>query len=237
MTKRRATPAAHATGHPPDLSGDPDDDLLVFMTWKQDDPPVAREAWAELYRRHAPYIFGVCYKAFGKTLKTRDRVSDLVTDVFKRSYERAESFRPSGLKDPDAMRKRVRAWLGTIARRLFLDRLPPKDAPLAECQLDQHHWQDIAQPETAGDSGCPVAAVVKAAMQKVLTEREREVLLVTLQWYDPSSDHQRLPNDVAAELAKRLGTTPENLRKMRERALAKIEEEVIRILGSSPFKR
>jgi RNA polymerase sigma factor (sigma-70 family) len=237
MTKRRATPAAHAAGHPPDLSGDPDDDLLVFMTWKQDDPAVAREAWAELYRRHAPYLFGVCCKAFLKTLKTRDRVSDLVTDVFKRVYERAESFKPSGLKDAEAMRKRIRAWLGTIARRMFLDRLPPKDAPAAECQLEQDHWQDIAQPESTEESGCRVTAAVKAAPQKVLTEREREVLGVTLHWYDPSSDHQRMPNEVAAELAKRLGTTPENLRKIRERALAKIEEEVIKALGSSPFER
>ncbi|SRR5579875_170834 len=237
MTKRRATPAAHAGGHPPDLSGDPDDDLLVFMTWKKDDPTVACEAWAEFYRRHAPYLFGVCCKAFGKTLKTWDRVSDLVTDVFKRVYEHAESFKPSGLKDPEAMRKRVRAWLGTIARRMFLDRLPPKDAPQAECQLDQNHWQNIAQPEAAEESGSSLIAVVRAAMQKVLTEREQEVLRVTLHWYDPSSDYQRLPNEVAAELAKRLGTTPENLRKIRERALAKIEEEVIKVLGSSPFKR
>jgi RNA polymerase sigma-70 factor, ECF subfamily len=235
MTKRRLTPAAQAAGPRPDLSADPDDDLLVFMTWKQDDPAVACEAWAEFYRRHAPYLFGVCYKAFGKTLKTRHRVSDLVTDVFKRVYEHAESFKPSGLKCREAMRKRVRAWLGTIARRMFLDRLPPKDAP-PECQLDQDHWQNIAQPEAGEESGGPLIAVVKAAMEK-LTEREREVLRVTVHWYDPSSDYQRLPNEVAAELAKRLGTTPENLRKIRERALAKIEAEVINVLGSSPFKR
>jgi RNA polymerase sigma-70 factor, ECF subfamily len=234
MTKHPSSPAARSGGSPPDLSGETDDDLLVFITWKQDDPAVACEAWAEFYRRHVDYLFGVCCKAFGKTLKTRDRVSDLVTDTFKRVYEHAESFKPSGLKDPDAMRKRVRAWLGTTARRIFLDSLPPKDTAPAECQIERDHWQNIPQPGAPNTDYKSVAAV-KAAMQKVLTDREHEVLRVTLHWYHPDCEHQRLPNEVAAELAKRLGTTPENLRKIRERAMAKIKEEVIKVLGSSPF--
>jgi RNA polymerase sigma factor (sigma-70 family) len=217
------------------LSAETDDDLLVFITWKKDDPETACEAWAEFYRRHVDYLFGVCYKAFWKTLKSRDRVSDLVTDTFKRVYEHADSFKPSGVKDAEAMRKRVRAWLGTIARRLFLDRLPPTDNQPAECQLEQDHWQNIPQPEAAEESDSELITVVKTAYQKVLTEREQEVIRVTLHWYDPSSDHQRLPNEVAAELAKHLGTTPENLRKIRERALAKLKEEIIKALGSSPF--
>ena len=120
---------------------------------------------------------------------------------------------------------------------MFLDTLPPKDAQPPESQIDQDHWQNIPQPEAADESDSEVIAVVKATVQKVLTEREQEVLRVTLHWYDPSSEHQRLPNEVAAELAKRLGTTPENLRKIRERALAKVEEEVIKVLGSSPLER
>lgn len=237
MTKRRSTPAVHNAGPRPDLSDETDDDLVVYMTWKQDDPAVACEAWAEFYRRHVGYLFGVCYKAFGKTLKTKDRITDLVTDVFKRVYEHADSFKLSGLTDRDAMRKRVRAWLGTIARRVFLDGLPPENAPPAECQLEQDHWQNIAQPDGVDKPDSELIAVVKNAMQKCLTEREQEVLRVTLHWYDPGSEHQRLPNDVAAELARRLGTTPENLRKIRERAIAKMEAEVIKVLGSSPFGR
>lgn len=219
------------------MSDETDDDLVVYMTWKQDDPAVACEAWAEFYRRHVTYLFGVCYKAFGNTLKSRDRITDLVTDVFKRVYEHADSFKPSGLTDRDAMRKRVRAWLGTIARRVFLDGLPPENAPPAESQLEQDRWQNIAEPEGVNKPESKLIAVVKNAMQKCLTEREREVLRVTLHWYDPGSEHQRLPNDVAAELAKRLGTTPENLRKIRERSITKMEAEVVKVLGSSPFGR
>jgi RNA polymerase sigma-70 factor, ECF subfamily len=235
MTKRRLPPAAAVAR--PDLSAEADDDLLAYMTWKETDPDIAREAWAEFYRRHIQYLFGVCYKAFISTLKSRDRVADLVSEVFKRAYEHAASHKPSGLKDRNAMRRRVRAWLGTIAERLFLDGRPPEDAQPLECQLEQDHWQTIPQFVAATKSDSELIAVVKTAIQTVLTDREREVLGVTLHWYDPSSDHQRLPNEVVAELAQRLGTTPENLRKIRERALAKIEQEVIRVLGRSPFKK
>ena len=38
----------------------------------------------------------------------------------------------------------------------------------------------------------------------------------------PDHAHQRLPNDVAADLAETLGTTPENLRQIRSRAMKKI---------------
>jgi hypothetical protein len=49
------------------------------------------------------------------------------------------------------------------------------------------------------------------------------VLRVTFQWYEPGREHQRLPNDVAADLADTLQTTPENLRQIRRRALRKIK--------------
>jgi hypothetical protein len=49
------------------------------------------------------------------------------------------------------------------------------------------------------------------------------VVQVTAQWYQPDRDHQRLPNDVAADLAASLQTTPENIRQIRRRALKKIE--------------
>jgi len=49
------------------------------------------------------------------------------------------------------------------------------------------------------------------------------VIRVTFQWYQPDREHQRLPNQVAKDLADTLGTTPENLRQIRHRALRKIE--------------
>jgi hypothetical protein len=64
--------------------------------------------------------------------------------------------------------------------------------------------------------------MVRAAILS-LPKREQMVVRVTMQWYQPDKQHQRLPNDVAADLARTLRTTPENIRQIRRRALKRIE--------------
>ena len=58
----------------------------------------------------------------------------------------------------------------------------------------------------------------------VFADKEQMVIRVTFQWYRPGKPHQRLPNDVVADLAETLQTTSENLRQIRRRALIKIRE-------------
>ena len=103
-----------------ELAGESDADLLVYMAMAEDDPGVAREAWDELYRRHADYLFGVCLRAYGDLLGGQAGVCDLVADAFRRAYEHAESFDAAGVGDPQRLRLRVRGWLGRIAERLAL---------------------------------------------------------------------------------------------------------------------
>ena len=67
-----------------------------------------------------------------------------------------------------------------------------------------------------------------------LSERERLVLRVTLQWYRPGEEHQRLPNDVAADLARTLQTTPENLRQIRRRAMRKVAARLTEARQNAP---
>ena len=54
-------------------------------------------------------------------------------------------------------------------------------------------------------------ALVRRAIA-ALGEKEQLVIRVTFQWYRPEAPHQRLSNEIAAELAATLQTTPENLR-------------------------
>jgi hypothetical protein len=43
-------------------------------------------------------------------------------------------------------------------------------------------------------------------------------------YFRPGEEHQRLPNEVSAELAKRWETTSENVRAIRSRATKKLKE-------------
>lgn len=208
------------------LADETDADLLVYMTMAGDDPEVARAAWGQFYQRHVGYLYRVSLRAYGAILGGEAGVADLVADAFRLAYENADAFDSAGLTGTDRLRLRVRAWLGWIARRRVQTILRGRGRlPLRGLDLGQ--WQHIAEGPRRYTAPSARGDLVREALQ-ALSEREQLVLRVTFQWYQPDRDHQRLPNDVAAELARSLGTTPENLRQIRRRALRRVEDHVRR---------
>lgn len=201
--------------------GDSDADLLAYMAMADDDAAGAQAAWEAFYRRHAQYLYAVCLRAYGPLLGGDAGAADLVAETFQRAYERAATFDPAGIDDAKRLRLRARAWLGRIAQRLAQTALRSRGR-MPTRFLDQDAWQQVAREpvRTTGDS--ETVRRVREAIES-LNEKEQTVIRVTFQWYDPDREHQRLPNDVAADLAATLGTTPENLRQIRRRALRKIE--------------
>ena len=185
-----------------------------------DDPAVARAAWAELYQRHVTYLYGVCLRAYGPVLGGPAGAADLVADTFRRAYENAEKFDSNGIEDPQRLRLRLRGWLGRIAQRLAQTRLRGR-ARLPTQFLQQDHWQQVPHRDRPQERDAGEIERVRSAIGS-LSEREQMVLRVTFQWYQAGRAHQRLPNDVARELARTLQTTPENLRQIRRRALRKV---------------
>jgi len=221
-----------AAGGAADFRADTDYDLLEIMTWQQLDPEASREAWAEFYRRHVAYLYRVC-RRFAHSLGGDAAAEDLTAETFRRVYESAaRTFKPGTSKDPDAIVRHVRAWLGTIAQNLAKDALRNDESH--EGHLTQEHWQDI--PDRPAPTDSPRAKRLWLTMQNVLTERERDVLHVTFQWYDPKRPNQRLPNEIAAELAARWGTSSENIRQIRKRALRKLEAALAPEVAGDPDK-
>ena len=111
-------------GHVPeeDLSGCSDAELLAFMAKRHADQDQAVSAWGAFYRRHFEYMRFVCNRAYGDQLG--EAVLDLVHDTFVRCYEHAHTFSletgvEENAEDTAPTRRNVRAWLGTIAARLF----------------------------------------------------------------------------------------------------------------------
>ena len=213
-----------------------DADLLAYMAMSQDDPAGAGEAWREFHRRHAGYLYAVCLRAYGGLLGGPAGAADLAADTLRRAFENADKFDAAGLADGDRLRRRTRAWLGRIAQRLAQDALRRRGR-LPTVQLEQDQWQHLAAepptPESPGD-----ARRIEQVRQAIaeLPDREQLVLRVTFQWYQVDREHQRLPNDVARDLAETLRTTPENLRQIRRRALRKIETH-LRRSGDAPDGR
>lgn len=202
---------------------DDDADLLGYMAMAEQDPTGARAAWAEFYERHVRFLYAVCLKAYGAMLGSDADVADLVADTMRRVYEHAGAFRKDGIGDPARLRRRVRAWLCRVAQRLAMDILRGR-ARLPTVRLEPDAWQQVPDPGPSAEEEQPGERVrlVREALAQ-LSDREQTVLRVTFQWYRAGQEHQRLPNDVTAELAATLQTTPENLRQIRRRALKKVE--------------
>jgi DNA-directed RNA polymerase sigma subunit (sigma70/sigma32) len=129
------------------------------------------------------------------------------------------------------MRKHVLGWLASIAENLAKDALA--DSGADDCHLEQEHWQNVPDQPVPVESAA--TRRVRELMDSVLTERERFVLRAKFQWYQPGNDHQRLPNEVAAGLASKLNTTPENVRQIASRAFRKLKEAILRSTDGSPF--
>lgn len=208
-----------------DVRTECDEDLLVYMSWRSDEPELAQAACGEFYERHKAYLFAVILRSHGKSLG-REGVSDMTTETFMRVFERAETYKPSGSSDVDVQRRNVLAWVGAIANNLCLDHFRHPDTRLV--LVDE--WADDTEPTHREEvEECfhlsDELRLIHEAMD-TLTAREQEVLRVTMAYWKTDGSQQRLPNDVAEDLARSWETTSANIRKIRERAMKKVREFV-----------
>jgi RNA polymerase sigma-70 factor (ECF subfamily) len=82
-------------------------DADLVARCRQDD----QEAWNEFVNRFSRYVYAIAVRIYG--LEQHD-AEDVFQEVFGRTYERLGDLREDAA---------VRAWIGTLTRRLCLDRL------------------------------------------------------------------------------------------------------------------
>ena len=201
-----------------------DAELLDRVARRDSDPRRARAAQSAFYQRHVRYLFGALLRQ-KKTLLPLAGLSaeDLAQETFHRAFERAHTFEADEGLDDDRQRLRVRAWLGRIATNLLVDRLHRSREVSASPYLERVECAAI--DEELPPSRSPRAMLVAEGLDQ-LTERERDVLRVSALHFR-AGDHQRLPNDVSAELATRWETTNDNIRAIRVRAMKKLKAFVL----------
>jgi RNA polymerase sigma factor (sigma-70 family) len=124
----------------------------------------------------------------------------------------------------------VRGWFGKIAANILRNLLKNHATEHAQ---DEEAWERILETVEGSKSNdehdtpeLNTKRKLIAEALETLTEREQLVLRTTYQYYRIGEKFQRLPNKISHELAEQLATTPENLRKIRERALKNIRDYV-----------
>jgi RNA polymerase sigma factor (sigma-70 family) len=199
-----------------------DAELLERVSQRATDAATARAAETEFYGRHARYLYGVLVQRVRRPLALSGReVEDLVQETFFRAFARAETYSGGDAWEQDSQRRRSRAWLGRIAERLLADWLASAREISASPYLDT-----LAEPEPGPPSSrSPKLRLLREALD-TLNERERDVLRVAALYFRPGEEHQRLPNEVSAELARRWQTSNENIRAIRSRATKKLKDYI-----------
>jgi RNA polymerase sigma factor (sigma-70 family) len=197
-----------------------DADLLNSMAVHPSGSVAAKAAWTTFYSRHKRYLFGICKRAYSRTLDN-GQIEGLVQDTFIRAYERAGTYRPPDDSDDTQLRRRrVRAWLARISENIFFDSF--RNEP--QITLDEDEVAEHPSPDPPKDEAPPPHLIELEQALGQLSEAEQDVLRVTATWYRPGERHQRLPNSVMQQLASSLNTTPDNVRQIRLRALAKLRK-------------
>jgi len=202
--------------------------LLGLMSLQRGNPSVARDAWDELYRRHARYVFVVVSRGFSDHLQDAHDVPDVVSDTFREAFDwagRCARFDEihARFSSPirDDTRRRVLGWLSVIARRVAANRCEARAR--APVELLDGDIDSISSDEE--DSEPPPAAehpTLRRALKK-LNDEELEALRVSLPWYQPESGEFAFARGEAAKVASSLGITPDTLRQRRCRALRHVE--------------
>jgi len=204
--------------------------LLTLMAQRHTEAATAQMAWEEFYHRHRQYLYNVACKV--GIVNANDRY-DLVQETFLRVFEKAHTFQEEDITDSAQGRIQVLAWMGRIAHRLFQDMLRKYGCfrllgDMGAAIQGNVQAQPQAQVVESDEPPSPALQVMLQAIES-LSAREQEIIRVTWQYYTPGQQ-QRLPHDVVAQLARDFKTNPENIRKIRERALRKIKA----MLLSSP---
>lgn len=232
-----------------------DFELIRRMADQRADFAMARAAWGCFYVCHQAYVLRVCSARFGSMLSL-DEVTDLVQDGFMRAFERAATFRCHEACDEHIQRRKCRAWLITIMLNLMRDRfrnqpevtlvpLDPERVGMGGADMSSNEIPDhpetthpvvnpdpIEQRDTA-DCNSPEGEVPESSRLRLLksgfsllTATEQTILYVTMSWWQPGRENQRIPHEVLQRLSKDLGKSPENIRQIRSRSLRKLTKYV-----------
>lgn len=194
-----------------------DEELLILMSYKDDDEEEAKEAFRVFYNRYNRLLLSLCMRACTKRYLSDSEKIDLSEIVFQNTmmkiYQKSHLY--------NASKGKISTWMSRIAENELIDQLYLQDESIiyieetiSELELPSNYNDDnIIQTETFE------MKILDEALN-TLTDKEKDILLTYMMYKE---DQKKLPEDVIDNLRKRYSTTSENLRQIRHRSLNKIK--------------
>jgi RNA polymerase sigma factor (sigma-70 family) len=209
----------------PELERELDDGLVTYMALRTEDEIMARTACDELHRRHARFLLAWCIKYRKETFG--ESAEDFVNITFLKAYREAERF---VCTDPSRAADQVLAWLFRILKNLYLDSLRgEKRRPVVHCPDGDTEWleeiEDQRQEAAAQVPKGRKAAIL--AFRETLSPKDREILTVTAEFWDPVKGEAVIDDDVRKGICKEYGLMDSSLRVRRLRLMARARAFVL----------
>jgi RNA polymerase sigma factor (sigma-70 family) len=203
-----------------------DFELIQRMADQGSNFAAAREAWEQFYLRHHRVLMYISMSDHGYLLG-QDDINDVVHDTFLKAFNRAGSFDHQESCPADVQERKCRAWLAAIAENIVRDRFRGQ---LEISIVDETEIERTESPrqETTDETEIPEPERLKLLRSGFagLSEIEQTVLRATMSWWQADQQHQRMPNAAMQELSRQIDRSPENIRKIRSRAMDKLEKYV-----------
>jgi RNA polymerase sigma factor (sigma-70 family) len=211
-----------------------DGTLLYYMSCRSNPADIALSdaAGREFHHRHMGALFARCARICRKAGASDGFEKDLAMTTLAKAVQRADRYTDS----PDVSNgpRRTQAWLGSIAHNLLIDSLrnPNRPGPITGTK-DELPSEDYSDDELAAllcdDHSLPrsreTIRLVREALP-TLPERTQFVLVQTVLQRTHSPKGTYMYRGSAANLAQGLGTTPENVRRVRKNGLKALADYI-----------
>jgi hypothetical protein len=220
------------------------EDLLLIISYKNEDLPAAHKAFAELYFRYLKYLSFICSKF--TLLRTEDEESEMqktiCNDVFLTVFNHSESLLNFNKGVDEVTKdKMFRVWLGTTAKRFFFriyekyseefiinkaddDENIFKQSKNSPTRLPRFTSYSLIENSLAvAEPDVPFTSEERVRLDLAidqLSDKERDITFTYLNLED---DHGNIPTHIREALACEYGMLPESVRKTKQRTVKKLK--------------
>lgn len=216
------------------MENESDAGLFVYLSFIETDPVDGNAALQELMKRYEAMLRRHCRSICSRYPSSGMEEDELANATFYRAMQRASAYKPLDKEDahPQEYIRYTAAWLCRIATHLVFDagRRADRELPYEHefSEPDSMAPADVAHLLVGSNPGRFDAAdkpLIAQAFQS-LKERSQLVVIWMLDKRQRSPSGRYMSRGAQPELARRLGTTPENVRQIWTRALADIGRAV-----------
>lgn len=203
------------------------EDLFLIMSMKDDDNEQAEKAFNEFHCRYSKYLRAITITAAKKFINTYDH-EELAANVFQNTlltiWEKADTFIKIEDVPQEKKEKRVKAWLGKIAKNEMLQLLRDYKTASEKMTYNTELINEInLLDEPISESQPKFEKKLLDNALKMLKPRDKDILFTYYQYYEKGKN---MPSEVLDNLCRIFDTTRDNLRQIKKRTLNKVNSYI-----------